>query len=94
MRQIIPGNGRRSVKIDPDPEIKHMKDILSEIVADVKGLRKDIQSKDVNIFKVLAQASVPREDPNIAIMKTVLPELLRNPEALQIIAKMPSKKES
>lgn len=42
------------------------------------------------MINALVQASVPKEDPNVTIMKAVLPELTKNPEALQTIMRMSS----
>lgn len=81
---------RRSVPVNSDPDISYVLDVLSMLSSKVDGLRQDIQSKDMGMINALVQASVPKEDPSVTIMKAVLPELIKNPEALQTIMKMSS----
>ena len=81
---------KKNVPVNSDPGMSYMLDTLFALSGKIDDLRQDIQSKDMSMVNAIVQASVPKEDPNVAIMKAVLPELIKNPEALQAIMKMSS----
>lgn len=83
---------KKNVPVNSDPDMGYVLDTLSALSSKIDDLRQDIQSKDMSMVNALVQASVPKEDPNVAVMKAILPELIKNPEALQVIMKMSSKK--
>ena len=83
---------KKGVPVNSDPDMDYMLDVLFLLSSKIDDLRQDVQKKDMSIINALVQASTPKEDPNITIIKTILPELIKNPKALQMIMKMPSKK--
>lgn len=90
MKQITAD--KKGVPVNSDPDMDYMLDVLFLLSSKIDDLRQDVQKKDMSIINALVQASTPKEDPNITIIKTILPELIKNPEALQMIMKMSSKK--
>ena len=65
--------------------------ILYEIQDDISQLKKEIHNKDTETIQAVIKAatpSAPIEDSNTAIMKAVLPELLRNPNSMKTLIEL------
>lgn len=65
--------------------------VLYEIQDDIIKLRTEIHDKDTETIQAIVKASVPTapiEDPNMSIMKVVLPELLKNPSSMKSLMEL------
>lgn len=69
-----------------------------QIQDEIAQLKTEIHNKDTDTIQAIVKAvqpSVPVEDPNTAIMKALIPEMLKNPnsmKALMEIGEMAKKK--
>ena len=73
-------NGKIAFKENPN-DISQLIPILYEIQDEVSQLKNEIHNKNTETIQAVVKASVPPapiEDPNMAIMKAVLPELSKN----------------
>lgn len=65
---------------------------LYQIQDSVNELRKDINKKDTEMIKSIMQTSINNalkpESESVVLMKTLLPEIMRNPNALNNLLKM------
>ena len=77
--------------LEDDPEKKNIQDISSfmsimyEIKDELDELKESIHSKDTETIQAVVKAvssSVPVETPETALMKVLLPEIIKNPDAL------------
>lgn len=69
-------------------DISQLISILYEIQDEISQLKNEIHNKDTETIQAIVKASVPTapiEDPNMAIMKAVLPELLKNPNSMKAL---------
>jgi len=69
-------------------EASQLLPILYEIQDQIASLRDDIHNKDTETIQAIVKASqpvIPAEDPNTALMKAILPELLKNPAAMNTL---------
>ena len=72
--------------------------VLYQIQDEIAQLKTEIHNKDTDTIQAIVKAvqpSVPVEDPNTAIMKALIPEMLKNPnsmKALMEIGEMAKKK--
>lgn len=60
--------------------------VLYAIQDEISNLKIEIHNKDTETIQAIVKASVPTapiEDPNMAVMKAVLPELLKNPNSMK-----------
>lgn len=65
--------------------------VLYEIQDEIIRLRTEIHDKDTETIQAIVKASVPvapMEDPNMTIMKAVLPELLKNPSSMKTLMEL------
>lgn len=65
--------------------------VLYEIQDELVRLRAEIHDKDTETIQAIVKASIPAtpiEDPNMSIMKAVLPELLRNPSSMKTLMEL------
>lgn len=65
--------------------------VLYEIQDEIVNLRMEIHDKDTETIQAIVKASVPTvpiEDPNMSIMKAILPELLRNPDSMKSLIEL------
>ena len=65
--------------------------VLYEIQDEIVRLRTEIHDKDTETIQAIVKASVPAapiEDPNMTIMKAVLPELLKNPSSMKALIEL------
>ena len=72
-------------------DISQLIPILYEIQDDISQLKKEIHNKDTETIQAVIKAatpSAPIEDSNTAIMKAVLPELLRNPNSMKTLIEL------
>lgn len=72
-------------------DVSQLVSILYEIQDEISRLKNEIHSKDTEIIEAIIKAStptVPVEDPNTAIMKALLPELLRNPNSMKALIEL------
>ena len=54
-------------------------------------LREEIHNKDTETIQAIVKASVPNmpmEDPNTALMKAIVPELLKNPTSMKALMEL------
>lgn len=75
-------------------EMPQILNILYDIQDKISDLTKEIKNKDTQTIETAIQAvakvnalNIP-EDPNISLMKAIMPEVLRNPEAFKEIIKL------
>lgn len=79
-------------------EASQLLPVLYQIQDEIVKLKTEIQNKDTDTIQAIVKAvqpSVPAEDPNTAIMKVLIPEMLKNPnsmKALMEIGEMAQKK--
>lgn len=65
--------------------------VLYQIQDEIVKLRTEIHDKDTDTIQAIVKASVPTapiEDPNMAIMKAILPELLKNPNSMKALMEL------
>lgn len=65
--------------------------VLYAIQDEITNLRTEIHSKDTETIQAIVKASIPSapiEDPNMAIMKAILPELLKNPNSMKSLMEL------
>ena len=77
-----PGNSEMAIQMLP---------ILYEIQDQIEQLKNEIHTKDTETIQAIVKASqptVPIEDPNTALMKALLPELLRNPNSAKTLMEL------
>lgn len=79
-------------------ETSQLLPVLYQIQDEIAQLKTEIHNKDTDTIQAIVkavQSSVPAEDPNTAIMKALIPEMLKNPnsmKALMEIGEMAKKK--
>lgn len=79
-------------------EASQLLPVLYQIQDEIAQLKTEIHNKDTDTIQAIVKAvqpSVPVEDPNTAIMKALIPEMLKNPnsmKALMEIGEMAKKK--
>ncbi|MCD8224206.1 MAG: winged helix-turn-helix domain-containing protein [Clostridiales bacterium] len=67
-------------------DVSQLIQILYEIQDEISQLKNEIHDKDTETIQAIVKASMPIapvEDPNTAIMKAILPELLKNPNSMK-----------
>lgn len=72
-------------------DISQLISILYEIQDEIFQLKGEIHNKDTETIQAIVKASVPTapiEDPNMAIMKAILPELLKNPNSVKALMEL------
>lgn len=72
-------------------DISQLISILYEIQDEISQLKSEIHNKDTETIQAVVKASVPTapiEDPNMAIMKAILPELLKNPNSMKALIEL------
>lgn len=72
-------------------DISQLIPILYEIQDEISQLKSEIHNKDTETIQAVVKASVPTapiEDPNMAIMKAILPELLKNPNSVKALMEL------
>lgn len=65
--------------------------VLYEIQDEITSLRSEIHNKDTETIQAIVKASVPVapiEDPNMTMMKALLPELLKNPNSMRTLMEL------
>ena len=65
--------------------------VLYEIQDEFTSLRSEIHNKDTETIQAIVKASVPVapiEDPNMTMMKALLPELLKNPNSMRTLIEL------
>lgn len=80
-------NGEVTYK-ETNSDISQLISILYEIQDEISQLKNEIHDKDTETIQAIVKASMPTapvEDPNTAIMKAVLPELLKNPNSMKAL---------
>lgn len=73
---------------ETNSDISQMISILYEIQDEISQLKNEIHDKDTETIQAIVKASmptVPVEDSNTAIMKAILPELLKNPNSMKTL---------
>lgn len=73
---------------ETNSDVSQLISILYEIQDEISQLKNEIHDKDTETIQAVVKASmptVPVEDPNTAIMKAVLPELLKNPNSMKTL---------
>lgn len=72
-------------------ESSNLLPVLYEIQDDIMRLREEIHNKDTETIQAIVKASVPNmpvEDPNTALMKAIVPELLKNPTSMKALMEL------
>ncbi len=72
-------------------DISQLISVLYEIQDDISQLKNEIHNKDTETIQAIIKAStpaVPLEDPNTTIMKTIIPELLKNPNSMKALIEL------
>lgn len=65
--------------------------ILYEIQDQIISLKNEIHNKDNETIQAIVKASIPTapiEDPNMSMMKALLPELLKNPNSMKSLMEL------
>ena len=65
--------------------------ILYDIQDEINSLKTEIHNKDTETIQAIVKASIPTapvEDPNMAIMKAMLPELIKNPNSMKSLIEL------
>lgn len=64
--------------------------ILYEIQDQINELSDEIRNKDTETIQAIVKATQPKptEDPEVAVMKALVPELIRNPAAMKMILEL------
>lgn len=65
--------------------------VLYQIQDEIAQLKTEIHNKDTDTIQAIVKAvqpSVPAEDPNTALMKALLPEMLKNPGSLKTLMEL------
>lgn len=79
-----------TVVTDTSSDTAKLLPVLYQIQDDIVHLREEIHNKDTDTIQAIVKASqpsVPVEDPTTGIMKALLPELIKNPDAMKTIMK-------
>lgn len=72
-------------------DISQLISVLYEIQDDISQLKNEIHNKDTETIQAIIKAStsvVSSEDPNTTIMKTIIPELLKNPNSMKALIEL------
>ena len=72
-------------------DVSQLVSVLYEIQDEISQLKNEIHNKDTETIQAIIKAStpiVPAEDPNTALMKAILPELLRNPNSMKALIEL------
>lgn len=71
-------------------EVVQLLPILYAIQDQIERLRDDILNKDTETIQAIVKATQPApiEDSNTAIMKALLPEILKNPNSLKTLIEL------
>ena len=83
-------NGEVTYK-ETNGDVSQLISILYEIQDEISQLKNEIHDKDTETIQAIVKASTPAapvEDPNTAIMKAVLPELLKNPNSMKALIEL------
>lgn len=75
-------------KNEPQNEIPKLLPVLFQLQDELSQLRSEIHNKDTETIQAIIKAmqpTTPAEDPNTAIMKALIPELLRNPNSAKTL---------
>lgn len=78
----------KNVYKETNNDVSRLISILYEIQDEISQLKNEIHDKDTETIQAIVKASMPTapvEDPNTAIMKAVLPELLKNPNSMKAL---------
>lgn len=81
----------QSETCDSNSDSSQLVPILYEIKDEISLLRSQIREKDTETIQAVVKATsavVPVEDSNTAIMKALLPELVKNPESFKKLLEM------
>ena len=76
---------------ETNSDISQLMPILYNIQDEVSNLKKEIQKKDTETIQTIVQAAKPsiqNEDPNTAMLKLIIPEMLKNPESVNNLLKL------
>lgn len=80
-----------STEKDTSSEKGHIFQILYSIQDQIESLRDDIRNKDTETIQAIVKASQPApviEDQETALMKTLLPELIKNPNSIKTLLEL------
>ena len=70
--------------------------VLYEVKDEISDLKKAVSNQNVETIQSIVKSlvpTVPQEDPNTALMKAVLPELLKNPESFKTLIEISNMKD-
>ena len=76
---------------DQESKKTHILPVLYQILDQISELKSEIHNKDTETIQAIVKASqsaIPVEDTNTAIMKILLPEMLKNPDAMNNLMKL------
>ena len=76
---------------DTNSDVSKLISVLYEIQDEISQLKAEIHNKDTETIQAIIKASAPVapvEDSNTAIMKAVLPELLKNPNSMKALIEL------
>lgn len=89
--KILPYNEDGSDIKETNGDISQLISVLYEIQDDISRLKNEIHNKDTETIQAIVKAStpvVPMEDSNATIMKTIIPELLKNPNSMKALIEL------
>ena len=76
---------------ETNSEVSQLISVLYDIQDEISQLKNEIHNKDTETIQAIIKASTPVapiEDSNTAIMKAVLPELLKNPNSMKTLIEL------
>lgn len=74
--------------VESQNEASQLLPVLYQILDSIAQLKTEIHNKDTDTIQAIVKAiqpSVPVEDPNTAIMKALIPEMLKNPNSMRAL---------
>lgn len=77
--------------VEPQNEASQLLPVLYQIQDEIAQLKTEIHNKDTDTIQAIVKAvqpSVPAEDPNTALMKALIPEVLKNPNSMKALMEM------
>lgn len=77
--------------IDAKQDLSQLVSLLYEIKDEIIKLKKEIREKDTETIQAVVRATVPSapvEDAETAVLKAILPELIKNPGAMRSLIEL------
>lgn len=72
-------------------DISQLLSVLYTIQDEISNLKQEIHDKDMETVQAIVKATIPTtpmEDPNMTLMKTIIPEMIKNPDSIKAIMEL------